>query len=169
MNATVAKTSPGAIWSLVLGILSLICLGPFAAIPAVICGHVALGNIKRSTGTLAGEGMAIAGLVTGYIGIVLAVILIPPYAAIAIPAFSKARTEAMRVTCINNLRLIESAKEQEVLRTGLENGQDVSESSLLPYFKDEAMPACPQGGVYDIGTIGEPPTCSVAGHELPSY
>ena len=91
MNATVAKTSPGAIWSLVLGILSLICLGPFAAIPAVICGHVALGNIKRSTGTLAGEGMAIAGLVTGYIGIVLAVILIPLYAAIAIPAFSKAR------------------------------------------------------------------------------
>ena len=37
------------------------------AIPAVICGHVALGRIKRSGGTLAGEGLAQAGLITGYV------------------------------------------------------------------------------------------------------
>ena len=37
--ARTAKTSAQAIWSLVLGILSFICFGLFAGIPAVICGH----------------------------------------------------------------------------------------------------------------------------------
>ena len=56
-----------AIASLVLGILALLCLGPITGIPGVICGHMALGQIRRSG--QGGRGLAIAGLVIGYIGI----------------------------------------------------------------------------------------------------
>lgn len=60
-NVPQPKTSALAIWSLVLGILSLLCFTIFAAIPGVICGHKALSKIKNSGGTLTGQGMAIAG------------------------------------------------------------------------------------------------------------
>lgn len=57
--------------SLVLGILSLLCGGPLLGIPAVICGHMGLAQIKRSGGQQEGGGKAIAGLVTGYISIAM--------------------------------------------------------------------------------------------------
>jgi Domain of unknown function (DUF4190)/Domain of unknown function (DUF1707) len=59
-------TSGLAIGSLVCGIAELFTLG-FAAIPAVILGHLARNQIKQ-TGER-GEGMAVAGLVLGYLGI----------------------------------------------------------------------------------------------------
>src|SRR5690348_1441616 len=94
------KNSGLAIWSLVLGILGLVllfgCIGILFAIPAVICGHMAYGRIKRSGGTLGGDGMAMAGLITGYITIGLGVFLIPLMAAIAIPNFVRARDTAQR-------------------------------------------------------------------------
>src|SRR5579871_3665304 len=89
-----AKTSGLAIWSLVLGILSLMCFSIFAAIPGVICGHKAQTRIKNSGGTLTGNGLAIAGLVTGYLGIAWAIFVIPLMMAIAIPNFVKARAVA---------------------------------------------------------------------------
>jgi uncharacterized protein YqgC (DUF456 family) len=76
----------------------------------VICGHKALSKIKQSGGALAGQGLAIAGLVTGYLGILWAVIFIPMLLAIAIPNFVKARDTAMMNTCLNNLRQIDAAK-----------------------------------------------------------
>jgi hypothetical protein len=68
-NPNPPQTSGLAVWSLVLGILSLPCLSIFSAIPAVICGHKALSRINYSRGSLSGKGLAIAGLVTGYVGI----------------------------------------------------------------------------------------------------
>jgi hypothetical protein len=59
-------TSGLAIGALVCGILEIFTLG-FAAIPAVILGHLARTQIRR-TGER-GDGMAIAGLVLGYLGI----------------------------------------------------------------------------------------------------
>jgi len=63
----ISRTSAGAIWSFVLSLLSFLCFGPLTGIPAIICGHVAHSNIKRSQGTLTGDGLAIAGLVIGYL------------------------------------------------------------------------------------------------------
>jgi hypothetical protein len=54
-----------AIASLILGILFV--LFPLS-IPAVVFGHIALSQIKRSAGRLGGAGLAIAGLVLGYLG-----------------------------------------------------------------------------------------------------
>ena len=59
----VSTTSAGAVWSFVLSLLSFICFGPLTGIPAIICGHVARSNIKRSQGNLTGDGLAVAGLV----------------------------------------------------------------------------------------------------------
>lgn len=61
-----------AMASLILGIL-VFCTG-LTGIPAVICGHLALTRINASEGHLKGRGLAIAGLIMGYIGVVLLIV-----------------------------------------------------------------------------------------------
>ncbi len=64
MNPT---TSGLAIASLVCGVTGLIsCIVPLG-IPAVICGHMAMSQIAKSPVPMVGRGMAIAGLVCGYV------------------------------------------------------------------------------------------------------
>jgi hypothetical protein len=65
----VARTNGLAIASMVLGVVGI-------SIVAVILGHVALSQIKKSEGTQEGRGFAIAGVVLGYIGIALFLIFI---------------------------------------------------------------------------------------------
>jgi hypothetical protein len=62
------STNGMAVASLVLGIIGLIFCG-ITSIPGVILGHIALNRIKR-TGE-EGSGMAVGGLVTSYITVVL--------------------------------------------------------------------------------------------------
>jgi len=64
-------TSNKAIASLVCGVL-FICAP--ASIAAIVLGHLALVDIKRAAGKMAGKGLAIAGLVLGYSGIGLTVL-----------------------------------------------------------------------------------------------
>jgi len=164
------KTSALAIWSLVLGILSLFCFTIFSAIPGVICGHKALSRIKGSGGALNGQGLAIAGLVTGYLGIAWAILFIPLMLAIAIPSFVKARDTSMQNACINHLRQIDGAKNEWALENNKTNGTLVTEADIKPFIKLDAsgkLPKCPAGGTYTIGKVGEPPTCSVPEHKLP--
>lgn len=81
-------SEPLAIWSLVLGILSYLCFGPFTALPAVICGHLARTKIRNNPGQSQGSGMALAGLILGYImlaGVVL-LVMIAIIAAIVVPS-----------------------------------------------------------------------------------
>ena len=68
---TVPRTPPVAIWSLILAVLSFTCGWLFTAIPAVICGHIARAKIRKSGGALGGKGIATAGLVLGYIALVV--------------------------------------------------------------------------------------------------
>ena len=62
--------------SLVCGILSVTLCGLFAGIPAVICGHKSLAKINSSPTPIQGKGMAIAGLVTGYLSLVISLLFI---------------------------------------------------------------------------------------------
>ncbi len=66
------QTSGFAVTSLVAGILGL-CIVPLGVI-AVIFGHLSLRQIKKSAGATGGYGIAVAGLIIGYIGILNAVI-----------------------------------------------------------------------------------------------
>jgi hypothetical protein len=70
-GAPVAPTSGLAIASLVCGIVSLfLCyVHAVAAVPAVVCGHLALKRIRDSVVPTGGRGLAVAGLVTGYLGV----------------------------------------------------------------------------------------------------
>ena len=74
---TVPRTPSVAIWSLILAVLSFTCGWLFTGIPAVICGHIARAKIRKSGGALGGRGIATAGLILGYIALVLGIIGIP--------------------------------------------------------------------------------------------
>jgi hypothetical protein len=68
------KTSGLAIAALVCGILTFLGCSLLAALPAVICGHLALSRLKSGRAT-AGRGLAIAGLILGYVGIVASIVV----------------------------------------------------------------------------------------------
>ena len=70
------RTNGFAITSLVCGILGFCAGGALAAIPAIVFGHIALAQINRSGGMEQGRGMAIAGLVMGYLFLALIVLYI---------------------------------------------------------------------------------------------
>jgi hypothetical protein len=53
-------------WCVNLGVLSLL-FGFITGIPAIITGHIALSNIKKSPTIYSGKGLAFTGLILGYI------------------------------------------------------------------------------------------------------
>jgi hypothetical protein len=68
------KTSSEAIISLIAGILAWLGLFGLGGIIAVIFGHIAKNQIRKSGGTLGGDGLATAGLIIGYANIAITVI-----------------------------------------------------------------------------------------------
>src|SRR4029453_6224511 len=74
---TVPHSPAVAIWSLILAVLSFTCSWLFTAIPAIICGHIARAKIRKSGGALGGKGIATAGLILGYIALLLCIMGIP--------------------------------------------------------------------------------------------
>ena len=66
--------------------------------------------------------------------------------------------------CINNLRLIDAAKQQWALEEKKTATDTPTWDDLKPYFGREYRPGqlkCPLGGVYTIGAVGDVPTCSI--------
>ena len=74
-------------------------------IPAGVLGHISLRRIWRCEGRLLGRGIAIAGIVTGYIGIFATLILAP----LLIPGAMKVREFSRRVACLGNLKQVITA------------------------------------------------------------
>ena len=98
--------------------------------------------------------------------IMIVVAIIGLLAAVAIPNFMRARERAQRNACIANLKQIDGAKTLWALDTGAASGDAVVMGDLVTaYIK--ATPSCPAAGTYTVGTVGDDPTCSVSGHELP--
>lgn len=85
-------------------------------------------------------------------------------AAIAIPSFVKARTTSQLNACINNMRMIDAAKEQAGLEHGYRVGDAVPESEVSPYLRGGLKgTVCPAGGRYTLNPLGEDPVCSKHG------
>ncbi|BCU79139.1 DUF4190 domain-containing protein [Luteolibacter sp. LG18] len=110
MNApdiSAPTTSKAAVASLICGIGGFLT-GPLTGIPAIITGHIAHGNIRRAGGTLGGGGMALAGLIMGYItsfligGIAL-------LAGIATPALLRQQEKAALVMLTSDMRQMQLA------------------------------------------------------------
>lgn len=75
----VPQSSQKALWSMILGIASIVLCWCCPVIPlglggaAMVMGRGAKGDIERSGGALTGAGQAQAGFITGIIGLVLGV------------------------------------------------------------------------------------------------
>ncbi|MBU0694496.1 MAG: DUF4190 domain-containing protein [Candidatus Omnitrophica bacterium] len=111
MSSVKKKTLGIAIASLVCGCLILIpLLGAILAIAALTLGIIALVKISKNKETLKGQGLAIAGIVLGSIGIIL-IPIIALLSAIAIPNFLRARMNASNASAEATLRALSTAAE----------------------------------------------------------
>jgi len=105
------------------------------------------------------------------IGCLVALVVLPVIigivgllAAIAIPSFVKARQTSQVNACINNMRVIDSAKEQAAMAQRSSDGDVLPGAQISPYMKgglESAM--CPAGGVYTVNSVGTDPECSIHG------
>ena len=68
-----ARTSGLAIASLVFSLI-----GPIGCIPAIVCGHIALRKIRKEAG-VQGRGLALAGLIIGYVVLGFSIVLTIPF------------------------------------------------------------------------------------------
>ena len=68
------ETNIWAIISLISGVLGWLGVFGLGGIAAVVAGHVAKGQIRSSGGRQAGDGLATAGLVLGYLNIAFALL-----------------------------------------------------------------------------------------------
>jgi hypothetical protein len=158
------RSSGFALASMILGVCSFVmCLGPLTGIPAIIFGHKAQADIKRSGGTLQGSGLALGGLITGYLSFFM-IFVIGLLAAIAIPNFVKARNQAQLRACHMNLKAIQDAKEAWARKNGKSEDAIPMESDLYGDTNEiRYQPSCPAGGSYLLNSIPESPTCAVHG------
>jgi hypothetical protein len=95
-----------AITSLVLGIFSVICFGLLTGLPAIITGHISKNRAAKDPTRFGGAGLALAGLILGYVSILTTVFLVAVLAGMMLPAFAKAKDRAQSIHCINNLKQV---------------------------------------------------------------
>ncbi len=139
------RTSGLAVASLILGLLSF-CLNVLAGIPALILGIVALVVIGASAGRLGGRGLAVGGLITGFLGSALWVGLVVLGVMYGIP---KVRESAARMASSNNLMMIGMAlqnyhDEHNALPEPYQRTKDGKPGlswrvALLPYLGEDAL------------------------------
>jgi hypothetical protein len=89
--------------------LSLLCFSFLAGIPAIVLGHMSRSSIRKSMGRLKGEGMALAGLIMGYISIAFIPVMLI-IAAIAIPNLLRAKLTANDSVAASVMRTINTAQ-----------------------------------------------------------
>jgi type IV pilus assembly protein PilA len=133
-----ALTDGKAVASLVFGILSLTGLSLLAGIPAIILGHLSRSRIRQSMGRLKGSGMAMAGLIMGYISSSAIPILI--IAAIAIPNLLRARMAANSSAAAMTVRTL-NADEVAYLTSYPSDGYAPDLATLGP----GSSASCPDG------------------------
>ncbi len=68
------QTDSNALVSLILGLLSIVAFSILTGVPAIILGNNARKNIRASGGRLTGDGLAVAGIIMGWVSVGFAVI-----------------------------------------------------------------------------------------------
>jgi prepilin-type N-terminal cleavage/methylation domain-containing protein len=121
--------------------------------------------MKTNTSRKAGFTLVEIMIVTTIVGLL---------AAMAITNFFHARSQAQMNGCINNLRLINSAKQQWAMETGKSTSDTPMNTDIQPYLGRGANGSlthviCPLNiggsfdGSYTIGSMNVPPQCQIGG------
>lgn len=76
METQVRETNTLAIVSLIFGVLGWSFLPLVGSLVAIITGHIARGEIRRAAVRPDGDGLAVAGLVLGYVAIASALMFV---------------------------------------------------------------------------------------------
>ncbi len=103
--------------------------------------------------------------------IMIVVAIIGLLAAIAIPNFVRARVTSQQNACINNLRLLDGAKQQWALENRKVASTVPVASDIAPYLGrgTGTIPSCPVDVLasfstsYSLNQVDTPPTCLIAG------
>ena len=160
-------TSGLAIASLLTGVT---CIAP----AAIVCGHIALSQIKASAGRLSGRGLAIAGTILGYASLVSYLSVIP-ILFVGARAWKKGSD---RAACILTQRNIQQAARSYQNMNNLQPGAPLDMKAVLAGLQMETLTmTCPAGGTFTISQTIPPvgtlvATCSHAvdmGHAPTSH
>jgi hypothetical protein len=92
------KTSSEAIISLISAVLGWLGFFGLGGIIAVIFGHIAKNQIRKSGGRLGGDGLATAGLILGYVNIAITLI---GFCLIALLVFGVISAGALAIPFLN--------------------------------------------------------------------
>ena len=74
---------------------------------------------------------------------------------------AKAKKKAQEIKCHNNLKTIEMAKDSWVAENNATDGTAVTMDDIKEMFGKG--PECAAGGEYQLGAVGESPSCSIHG------
>lgn len=125
------RTNPLAVVSLVAGLAQFVCLLLVGSITAIVTGHIARRSIRRSNGAEGGSGLALTGLVLGYVGVALTVA-----AGVLFLAFFD---DVQRFTMREDARDFVAIANANAIRSGRSvRDPDVLRSAYLEAFDDAA-------------------------------
>lgn len=100
--------------------------------------------------------------------IMIVVTIVGLLVGIAVPNFIKHRNSVRVKACMDNLRVLDSAKAQ----WGIEERKSATivptATELSTYLRDARLPECPANGTYRLRSLAKTPVCSLSpeGHTL---
>ena len=86
-----------------------------------------------------------------------------------IEAWTGPRCTGCHYACVNNLRQIDSGKEQLAMADAIADGDPLPAKKVNEYIKGNTTPTCPEGGIYTYGPAGTNPICSFATNANQTY
>jgi hypothetical protein len=157
-----------AVTSLVLGIISIPTLGLLGvgAITAIVLGSIALNRIKKEPATHGGKGMAIAGIITSAVSLLLTAVF-GIFAAIAVPSVLENIRHARESVTLNSLRAIHNNEMQfNAVNSRFTTLEELGEAGFLD--KKYVSGIAVNGYVYSSSEVSEKTYCVHAVRTAPA-
>jgi competence protein ComGC len=117
-------------------------------IPAIILGHLSRSAIRNSLGRLKGEGMALAGMILGYVSVAIVIPFILIVATIAIPSLLRSRQAANESAAVANVRTLNTAEVTYLSSKGGSYGD--LDALIAAGLVDETFTGTKAGYIYTI-------------------
>ena len=137
------QTSGMAIASLVTGLL---CMSPVA----IILGHISMSKIKKSSGQLTGSGLALVGLILGYIGLL---IIVGSIIAMVTAGGAAWKMGADAAGCMIVQSKIDMAVIEYQTEKSLEPGAALDVEAIKQKLGGDSALKCPAGGTITIHAV----------------